>query len=85
MPQEWWRSVRVRRHLQDVDILYKCTDKFDYILQELIRNGNSMINMPKRSVLDETRTIDDSRKSRFGTFIRNKAMKRRKTDAVCVK
>ena len=92
MPQQWWRSIRYNmcfnewRYLQDVDILHKCTDKFDYTLQDLIRNCNSIINMPKRSVLDEIRTIDNSRKSRFGTFIRHKPIKRgRTTDAVCVK
>ena len=91
MSRKWWRSVRHNLCFNEWGYLintdaHKCTDKFDYTLQELVKNSNSLIVMPKRSVLDETRTVDNSRRSSFGTFIQNKPIKRgRTTDAVCCK
>lgn len=93
LPQEWFRSIRHNmcfneyKYLDDIeDAVRKCTDKFDFTLQELQKNSNSVIIMPNKSVLDEIRTNDNSRRSRFGTFIQNKPIKRgRTTDATAAK
>ena len=92
LSQKRFREIRKNlcfngyQHLEDLEVIRRCTDKFQHNLQKLIGNSNSLIVIPKVSVLDEIRTVDNSQRSMFGTFIQNKPIKRgRTTDAICVK